>query len=61
MVSKNLKDWRAKQKKGAIMESSTFDSIVKENEKKHGKETAQKIAGKAYWNTAESKHKKSKK
>lgn len=60
--SKGLKEWRAKQKPGKIMKPSTFESIVADAEKRGlGKARAKKVAGKAYWESAESKYGESKK
>ncbi len=58
--SKGLLAWRKKQVKGAIMKPSTFKNIVSNMTNRFGKKIATKIAGRAYWNTAESKYKKSK-
>jgi hypothetical protein len=57
--SKGLKEWRKKQKPGAIMKPETFDKIVADAEKRGmSKASAKKIAGKAYWGSAEKKYKK---
>jgi hypothetical protein len=55
-ISNALLKWRKQQKRGAIMKPSTFADIVKK-EMKAGlsKESATKVAGKAYWRTAKSK------
>lgn len=63
-VSKGLKKWRGKQKRGAIMKPSTFSKIEANAKGKGGKklskESREKIAGAAYWKTAKAKFKKSK-
>jgi len=53
-------EWRGKQKRGAIMEPETFEKIVKDAMKKYGisRERAEKVAGSAYWKSAEAKYKK---
>jgi len=70
MVNEKELKWRRKQPKGAIMEPKTFQNIVNKTMKdledkglthEAAKDRATKIAGKAYWQTAESKFKKSKK
>lgn len=55
-------EWRRKQKRGAIMKPETFKKI-KEQQMARGlsEERAQKIAGKAYWETEKKKYKESKK
>jgi hypothetical protein len=60
--SKALLDWRAKQKRGAIMKPATFEDIVQKAMKRYGlsRERAEKIAGKAYWNAARKKFRKPK-
>jgi hypothetical protein len=64
--SKGLPDdmltWRHKQKRGAIMKPKTFSSIERKAESGGmSKDVAQKIAGRAYWNTAKKKYSDSKK
>jgi len=60
--SKSLLKWRKKQKRGAIMEPSTFQAI-KQKAMGQGipEEGATKVAGKAYWSSAHSKYKNRKK
>jgi hypothetical protein len=58
----DLASWRSRQKRGAIMKPSTFDEILTEAENRGlSKERAKKVAGAAYWKTAEAKYKKAKK
>jgi hypothetical protein len=60
--SKGLKEWRKKQKPGAIMKPSTFDKIVADAEKRGmSKASAKKVAGSAYWNKAEKGYRERKK
>ena len=63
MVSKGLKDWRAKQKRGAIMQPAKFKAGVAKIMKRSGlsKEAATKIMGNQYWKEAKSKFAASKK
>jgi len=59
MVSAGLKQWRRKQKRGAIMKPSTFAEIeAKSKAKGMSAKRAKKIAGKAYWRTAKAKYRK---
>lgn len=58
--SKSLLEWRSKQKRGAIMKPSTFADIKKKAETS-GASDPEKVAGAAYWRTAEAKHRKAKK
>lgn len=56
--SAGLKSWRRKQPRGAIMKPETFDKIVADMMAKgYSRERAEKIAGSAYWGSAESKYK----
>jgi len=60
--SKALLEWRAKQKRGAIMKPETFEEIVEKAKKKGlSEERAKRVAGKAYWRAAERKYKEAKK
>ncbi len=55
--SEGLLAWRRKQKKGAIMKASTFERIVREKMAEGmSEDRARRVAGAAYWNTAESKY-----
>ncbi len=56
---KGLLDWRKKQPEGAIMGSSTFKDIERKAAKS-GATDPKKVAGAAYWKTAEAKYRKSK-
>jgi hypothetical protein len=48
--------WRRKQRRGAIMKPDTFKKIERSAEAKGlSAESAKKVAGKAYWNTAKAK------
>jgi len=59
--SKGLLEWRKKQPRGAIMQPETFAKIRRQALAKGlGEARAEKVAGKAYWTTAESKYKKRK-
>jgi len=59
IIPKKVKAWRRKQPKFAIMKTTTFKNIVKAAMKKGiSKESAQKIAGKAYWKAVKAKFKK---
>ncbi len=59
--SKKLLKWRSKQKPGAIMSPATFRKIEASATKSYGsKESGQRVAGAAYWKTAESKFRSSK-
>lgn len=59
-TTKKLRTWRKKKKRGAIMKPKTFSKIEKSAAKKYGKKRGAKIAGRAYWNAAKSKFKKTK-
>jgi len=61
-ISSNLLKWRKKQRRGAIMKPDTFDAIVQNcmDEKGWSKARCEKVAGRAYWNTAKAKFQKSK-
>jgi len=62
MVSEGLKQWRRRQKKGAIMEPETFESIKRsEMAKGLSAERAERAAGKAYWRVAKAKYRSRKK
>ncbi len=50
--------WRSRQKPGAIMKPSTFESI-KRSAAASGATNPEDVAGAAYWNTVEAKHRKS--
>ena len=58
-IPERLLKWRRKQKRGAIMRPATFEKIVKSCMKKYGysRERCEKVAGRAYWKTAEAKFK----
>ena len=59
---KGLLEWRQKQPRGGIMRPSTFDDIMKKAEAGGlSRARAKKVAGKAYWESAESKYKERKK
>jgi len=60
-VSRKKRTWRRQQKRGAIMQPSTFKRIKEEAKRRYGvgEERAKRIAGKAYWRTVESKYRKS--
>lgn len=53
-VSADLLKWRRKQKRGAIMEPSTFKSI-EQSAKVSGLDNPKAVAGAAYWKTAREK------
>lgn len=53
-------EWRAKQKRGAIMKPSTFTKI-EAKAKAGGATNPQKVAGAAYWKTEKAKYAKAKK
>jgi len=57
---KGMLAWRSRQKRGAIMKSSTFKHIAATATGKGGKplsaERRQKIAGAAYWGAAKAKY-----
>ena len=59
MISKKLLKWRRKQKRGAIMEPSTFAAIEKKAAES-GATNPKAVAGKAYWKTAKAKYRKAK-
>ena len=56
--SRALKEWRNKQKEGAIMKPSTFKEI-EAKAKASGASNPEKVAGAAYWKTADAKFKAS--
>jgi len=53
-IARRLLEWRKKQKRGAIMEPSTFKSI-KRKAKKEGYDDPEAVAGAAYWRAARKK------
>jgi hypothetical protein len=59
--TKALLEWRSKQERGEIMEPATFERLVKEAMERYkvSRKRAEKIVGKMYWKTAESKFEKS--
>ncbi len=59
-VSTAIKQWRRKQKHGAIMEPATFEKVVKGAMRRYGisRKKAERVAGRAYWNTAKAKYRK---
>ena len=58
--SSGLKQWRKRQRRGAIMKPETFKRIEKEAKKRGlSARNAKKEAGRAYWNAAEAKYRKS--
>lgn len=59
-MSHKLLLWRRRQKRGAIMKPSTFESI-KRKAAAAGATNPEAVAGKAYWNTAKEKYRASKK
>lgn len=60
--SESFLAWRRRQPPSAIMRPSTFEKIMKDAMKRgFSKERAKRIAGAAYWRTAESKYKERKK
>ena len=60
--SSALLGWRSKQKRGGIMKPATFDKIERSAIARGLTiEQAKREAGRAYWDTAKSKYKKSKK
>lgn len=52
--------WRRRQKRGAIMKPSTFESI-KRRAAAAGASNPEAVAGAAYWRTARAKYRKAKK
>jgi hypothetical protein len=54
-TSEGLREWRAKQSRGAIMKPSTFEEIEKKA-KAAGATDPEKVAGAAYWKTARAKY-----
>jgi len=54
-TTKGLREWRAKQKPGAIMKPSTFKKIEKKAAAA-GATSPEKVAGAAYWATARAKY-----
>jgi len=54
-TSKGLRLWRRRQKKGGIMKRSTFRDIERKAEAS-GVTSPKKMAGAAYWRTAKSKY-----
>jgi len=59
-ISSKLRKWRKKQPKGAIMKPSTFEKIVERciRQYGYGRKRCERIAGRAYWETAEAKHRR---
>ena len=58
-TTKGLREWREKQKRGAIMKPKTFKKIERKA-RAAGARNPKAVAGKAYWRTAEAKYKKAK-
>jgi len=56
-IPKKVRQWRRKQKKGAIMKPSTFAKIERGAARK-GARNPKKVAGKAYWRTVLAKARK---
>jgi hypothetical protein len=56
-VSKAMKEWRNKQKRGGIMKPSTFAKI-KAKAARSGATNPEAVAGAAYWRTAKAKFKR---
>lgn len=54
-TSKGLRKWRRKQKRGAIMEPSTF-ATIKAKAEAQGAANPEAVAGKAYWASARKKY-----
>ena len=54
-MPEGLLKWREKQKRGAIMEPSTFAEI-KESAARGGATNPEAVAGAAYWRTAKAKY-----
>ena len=59
-TSKELRKWRKKQKRGAIMDPGTFKDI-EESARESGADDPKAVAGAAYWRTARKKFKERKK
>lgn len=60
-ISENMKAWRKKQPRGAIMKPETFNEIVDEAKGRGlSEERAKKEGGKAYWGAAKKKFKEAK-
>ena len=61
IIPKKERQWRMRQRKGAIMHPKTFAKIEKGAMKKYhiGKARAAKVAGKAYWGAEHAKYKAS--
>ena len=57
MKKKAILIWRKRQPASAIMRPATFQKI-KEKAKKYGATSPEKVAGKAYWQTAKAKYRK---
>ena len=57
-TSTQLRKWRARKSRGAIMKPSTFAAIARSA---GGGAKGQRIAGAAYWNAAKAKFRKRKK
>lgn len=55
---KGMLAWRSRQKTGAIMKPSTFESI-KRKAAASGASNPEAVAGRAYWNAAKKKYKQS--
>lgn len=55
-AGKGLAAWRSRQKRGAIMEPSTFQEIKKKAAAR-GARSSEDVAGAAYWKTAKAKFK----
>ena len=58
-ISRKMKRWRRKQKRGAIMQPATFEAI-KRKAQEMGYIKPEAVAGKAYWKTARAKFRKRK-
>jgi hypothetical protein len=54
-TSAGLREWREKQKPGAIMRPSTFEEIERKA-KAAGADDPKAVAGAAYWTTARAKY-----
>jgi len=57
-ISKKIRQWRGKQRRGAIMRPSTFKKIQARGSRKYGTKRGKKIAGAAYWRTVKAKYRK---
>jgi len=59
-IPKEILEWRARQKRGAIMRPATFAKIEKAVMARYGisRARARKIAGKAYWKTVKARARK---